>query len=122
MSRQPAPVWQPVDAATYTAESAVINGHLVTVCLDDEGPMSPAFYWDIDNRATDGWARSVFAARRDAVRMARLLPSAQCTHCGRTIVQVGDVWVDNEATGDDVVWRETCDAHDTFTAEHEPSA
>lgn len=30
-----------------------------------------------------------------------------CIHC------------DPEATGDDAVWRETCDSHDTFTAEHE---
>lgn len=55
-----------------------------------------------------------------------------CRHCGRRIIyevagRVGvrsDVepgsWIDPEATGDDSVWRETCDAHDTFTAEHEP--
>jgi hypothetical protein len=43
-----------------------------------------------------------------------------CAHCGRTIVQDGDRWVDPEASGDDIVWRETCDQHDTFTAEHEP--
>jgi hypothetical protein len=30
------------------------------------------------------------------------------------------VWVDPDATGDDSVWRETCDAHDTFIADHEP--
>lgn len=29
-------------------------------------------------------------------------------------------WIDPEATGDDSIWRETCDAHDTFVAEHEP--
>jgi hypothetical protein len=44
-----------------------------------------------------------------------------CIHCGRSIVLDVDVWVDPEATGDDAVWRETCDAHDTFTAEHEPA-
>lgn len=44
-----------------------------------------------------------------------------CRHCGRSIVhEGGGVWVDPEATGDDSVWRETCDSHDTFTAEHEP--
>lgn len=44
-----------------------------------------------------------------------------CRHCGRTIVLDGDVWVDPEATGDDSIWRETCEAHDTFIAEHEPT-
>lgn len=48
--------------------------------------------------------------------------SATCRHCTRTIVNEGGAWIDPEApvTGDDSVWRETCDAHDTFTAEHEP--
>lgn len=45
----------------------------------------------------------------------------KCHHCLRTIILDGDIWVDPEASGDDAIWRETCDAHDTFTAEHEPS-
>lgn len=47
--------------------------------------------------------------------------STTCKHCDRVIVLDGDVWVDPEATGDDSVWRETCDAHDTFIADHEPA-
>lgn len=43
-----------------------------------------------------------------------------CRHCSRPIVNENGRWVDPEATGDDSVWRETCDSHDTFTAEHEP--
>jgi len=43
-----------------------------------------------------------------------------CFHCNRTIVLDGDVWADPAATGDDEVWRWTCDAHDTFVANHEP--
>jgi hypothetical protein len=43
-----------------------------------------------------------------------------CRHCGRTIVSRGGRWIDPDATGDDSVWRETCDANDTFTAQHEP--
>lgn len=43
-----------------------------------------------------------------------------CRHCGRAIVSEEGRWIDPEATGDDSVWRETCDSHDTFTAEHEP--
>jgi hypothetical protein len=42
-----------------------------------------------------------------------------CRHCGRRI-ELDGVWIDPEATGDDSIWRETCDAHDTFMAEHEP--
>ena len=46
---------------------------------------------------------------------------AECRHCGRSIIKDGDdLWIDPEATGDDVVWRETCDSNDTFTAHHEP--
>lgn len=44
-----------------------------------------------------------------------------CKHCGRPIVlSEKGVWVDLDPTGADSVWRETCDAHDTFTADHEP--
>ena len=52
----------------------------------------------------------------------RVVPvtAATCRHCVRTIVKDGGAWVDPEATGDDAIWRETCDSHDTFTAEHEP--
>ncbi len=47
--------------------------------------------------------------------------TADCRHCGRTIVQdPGGGWADPKATGDDSVWRETCDQHDDFVAKHEP--
>lgn len=46
---------------------------------------------------------------------------ATCRHCERTIVlDDHDVWVDPEATGDDKMRRELCDAHDSFPASHEP--
>lgn len=48
--------------------------------------------------------------------------TSECIHCGRSIVyDTNDGWVDPEATGDDEMWRETCDRHDTFIAEHEPA-
>lgn len=48
-------------------------------------------------------------------------PTGTCCHCERAIVHDSqDGWIDPEATGDDSVWRETCDAHDTFEARHEP--
>lgn len=44
-----------------------------------------------------------------------------CRHCDRRIVNEDGTWIDPEATGDDSIWRETCDAnHDDFRAEHEP--
>jgi hypothetical protein len=43
-----------------------------------------------------------------------------CKHCGRDVALVDGAWIDPEATGEDVIWRETCDAQETFTAEHEP--
>ena len=67
----------------------------------------------------------------DAIDMDRAvdaLMGTTCRHCGRRIERdAADVaagyegrWIDPEATGDDSVWRETCDQHDTFTADHEP--
>lgn len=35
-------------------------------------------------------------------------------------MRTADGWADPEATGDDELWRLSCDSHDTFTAEHEP--
>lgn len=49
------------------------------------------------------------------------MTTTTCLHCERVIVfDPVDGWVDPEADGDDVIWRESCDRHDTFTAEHEP--
>lgn len=51
----------------------------------------------------------------------------ECRHCGRSIIrqhlEAEDefVWIDPEATGDDSIWREVCDKHDTFIANHEPT-
>jgi hypothetical protein len=45
-----------------------------------------------------------------------------CRHCGRGIELDSDGrWVNPDAHGDDSIWRETCEDHDTFAAEHEPS-
>lgn len=45
-----------------------------------------------------------------------------CRHCQRRIVKDNEKgWIDPEANGDDAIWRETCDAHDTFEADHEPA-
>lgn len=65
------------------------------------------------------WFDTESEARRFA-RTGRRDERATCTHCGRLIVQEQGRWVDPQATGDDSMWRETCDAHDTTTAEHEP--
>lgn len=43
-----------------------------------------------------------------------------CRHCQRSITLTDDGWIDPEATGDDSIWREVCDRHDTFDAKHEP--
>jgi len=44
-----------------------------------------------------------------------------CIHCERDIeLSDEEGWVDPEATGDDSIWREVCDSHDTFDAKHEP--
>jgi hypothetical protein len=47
---------------------------------------------------------------------------ATCRHCQRSITRQPDgSWVNPDATGDDSIWRETCeDNHGSFAAEHEP--
>jgi hypothetical protein len=61
------------------------------------------------------------AEQIDSLRAELSADAATCKHCGRIITRENGAWVDLNATGDDVVWRETCDSHDTFTAEHEPA-
>lgn len=70
--------WYDVSTATYTADGTEVNGHHVFVCLDDEGPLRPAYYWNIDDLRGfvsdewfDGWASSVAQAKADAI--ARVL-------------------------------------------------
>ena len=46
--------------------------------------------------------------------------AGECRHCERAIQLDSGVWIDPEATGDDSIWREVCDANDTFEAKHEP--
>jgi hypothetical protein len=44
-----------------------------------------------------------------------------CKYCEREIVAAYFGWVDPQATGDDSIWRETCDANtEDFAARHEP--
>lgn len=76
-------IWEDASAKSYTAESTVIDGNIVTVCLDDEAVYegSHAYYWDVvapdqpDKRIklTDGWASSVARARAAAIAAARNL-------------------------------------------------
>lgn len=49
-----------------------------------------------------------------------------CRHCGRRIVKDPEEgWIDPEAGYDDEfgdgMWRTSCDEHDTFEADHEPT-
>lgn len=71
--------WDDASTATYTAREFVIGDrwHLV-VCLDDEGPMRPAYYWAIedferDERIDDGWERTPHRCRNAIVRRAKEL-------------------------------------------------
>lgn len=43
----------------------------------------------------------------------------KCMHCGRTITATSTGWADMKATGDDTIWRYTCDENDTFPSDHE---
>jgi len=59
-------------------------------------------------RFDHGWARYEIAR------------TSYCRHCQREVDLVDGVWIDPEATGDDYIWRESCDRNETLTAEHEP--
>jgi hypothetical protein len=65
--------WQDASKSNYTAESITVNGYTLTVCLDDEGPIRPAFYWDITGPAgphdkiDGGWMSTVAGCRRDGL-------------------------------------------------------
>jgi len=75
--------WEDADMSSYAADATVINGYLVTVCLDDEGPLNPAYYWDITLDSTkstlviDGWCESVESAKTAAVAAAKSLTPTQ---------------------------------------------
>jgi hypothetical protein len=47
------------------------------------------------------------------------LETTKCIHCGRTITTTPTGWADMEATGDDTIWKYTCDENDTFPSDHE---
>jgi hypothetical protein len=42
-----------------------------------------------------------------------------CKHCEREITLLHGMWVDEQADGDDLIWRDVCDRNDTFQAPHE---
>ena len=73
-----------------------------------------------DEERTDWW-QSIVTIAEDAVGLNEPVRSAECRHCGRAIELDSGAWIDPEATGDDSTWRETCDKHDTFIANHEPT-
>lgn len=44
--------------------------------------------------------------------------SRSCAYCSRPVVPTADGWADPEATGDDLIWRFTCDENSSFPSEH----
>lgn len=56
-----------------------------------------------------------YPATRESVTVHMVF---DCVFCGRGIIEVDGIWVDPQATGDDEVWRETCDSSPTFVAGH----
>lgn len=66
-------------------------------------------------------ARELGASTLTADEDGQMVALTTCRHCERRIVLDTGLWIDPEATGDDSIWRETCDANDTtFWASHEP--
>lgn len=71
--------WVDSEATRWTSDVATVNGYRLEVCLDDEGPIRPAFYWTIEQDqaphdvVTDGWSSSVDQAKGDAIAAALAL-------------------------------------------------
>lgn len=66
--------WEEDPAPTYTALHVMIGDLKVSYCLDDEGPIAPAFFWDIEKdgvRIDSGWEGSTSRARTEALAAAR---------------------------------------------------
>lgn len=76
-------------------------------------------YWDDED--LDEFGDLLCYCDQDDQLSLSAMPSATCQHCQRTIyLHPRDGWINPEATGDDSIWRETCEDHDAFAAEHEP--
>ncbi len=73
---KPAPlVWEDSSTGSYDAIRTVLGDLDVQVCLDDEGPMRPAYYWWIEDLYTGdpvdfGWESSVPLAKHNALATA----------------------------------------------------
>lgn len=68
--------WQDASEGPNSLRGAWIGDYYYAIVSDDdEGPMSPAFYWRVENYYTqkidEGWAGSVEQAEKDAVQAAR---------------------------------------------------
>ncbi len=136
--------WAAEDALAWLGDHAAPEGTWIghdgyagaLVCQpveDDEEIVPPAWThrWDYGTsgnaqvrRCEDCGAREAYWSDEEYGHEAcpESAASAECRHCGRTIVTSEGAWIDHAATGDDTVWSKSCDAHDTFTAEHEPCA
>lgn len=76
--------------------------------------LGPGLY--LINEDGDAW-------QADPAEWRTVAQMHECKHCGRTVFDTGEDsmyrYVDPHALDDDSIWRETCDSHDTFPAEHE---
>ena len=68
--------WEDSDAPRWPSDIATVGDLLIEVCLDDEGPFRPAFFFTIERdgvRIDEGWAGSVAQAKAVALDAARKL-------------------------------------------------
>lgn len=107
------------DAAVYEGdpEAEEVNGlHLFRELFKELALMEPPKGSGLDTILND------YQEAYD--RTEPWLEQATCVHCQRHIVRIASGWVCPEAGFDrefgDGIWRETCEDHDTVTAEHEP--
>ena len=112
-------------ATLRTARRAALRARRLWL-MDWRAFNAPEVWREERAREDGGFILSTVVRTVDGVTyMQRIIVTGDvhtCQHCGRAIYHVHGAWIDPRATGDDRIWRETCDSHDTFTAEHEPEA
>jgi len=77
------------------------------------------WFYLLPGETADGSTRLCYKTRDDAAdTLSGVYNNATCEDCGRAVEYVDGSWIDPEASGDDILWRETCDSSAMFPAEH----
>ena len=121
-------VFEGRDMACRVAREESRNGREAAVIRQSDAVTVAAFHTGVSMPVEDVylnypavWPELYGVDRETLAAKGWDLTVPTCRHCDRAITRHGGQWIDPAATGDEAVWRETCDSHDTFEANHEPN-